>query len=333
MTNQLAIMVDTGITLSAALQGILEQEANPTLRRVLVELRQAVEAGGDFSAALARFPQHFDKTYVSMIKVGEATGTLSEMLERVALYLRKEMEMRSKVKSAMAYPAVMATVAIGVTIFLLTFILPKFTPLFAKKGMKLPAPTRWSMAASEVLLHHWHWWLIGALVALAGFIYAKRTPRGRQVIDAFLINAPIVGSVARKVVISRSLRTLGTMLNSGLQVLDALKLTAEVSNNYLYERLWLHVHEQVMQGNEICEALRGNGLFPPTIVQMISAGEQTARLGSVLEKVSNYYDSEVDSSIKTATGMIEPILICIMGVVVGTIGLAPLLPVFSLSKN
>jgi type IV pilus assembly protein PilC len=333
LTNQLAIMVDTGITLSAALQGILEQEANPTLRRVLVELRQAVEAGGDFSAALAKHPKYFDKTFVSMIKVGEATGTLSEMLERVATYLRKEMEMRSKVKSALAYPAVMATVAIGVTIFLLTFILPKFTPLFAKKGMKLPAPTRWSMAASDVLLHHWHWWLIGGLLAIAGFIYAKRTPRGRQAIDACLVNAPIVGTVARKVVISRSLRTLGTMLNSGLQVLDALKLTAEVSGNYLYEKLWLHVHEQVMQGNEICEALRGNTLFPPTIVQMISAGEQTARLGSVLEKVSNYYDNEVESSIKTATGMIEPILICLMGVIVGTIGLALLLPVFSLSKN
>lgn len=333
LTNQLAIMVDTGITLSAALQGILEQEANLKLRRMLTEMRTAVEAGGDFSAALAQHPKYFDKTYISMIKVGEATGTLSEMLDRVALYLRKEMEMRSKVKAALAYPAVMATVAVGVTIFLLTFILPKFTPLFAKKGMKLPAPTRWSMAISEQLLTYGHWWLLGLAAAIAAFVYAKRTPQGRQAIDGFILNAPIVGTVARKVVISRSLRTLGTMLNSGLQVLEAIKLTAEVSNNYLYEKLWLHVHEQVMQGNEICEALRGNGLFPPTIIQMISAGEQTARLGGVLEKVSNYYDQEVESSIKTATGMIEPILICAMGVIVGTIGLALLLPVFSLSKQ
>lgn len=332
LTNQLAIMVDTGITLSTALQSILEQEQNPTLRRLLIDLRSTVEAGDDFSSALAKHPKQFDKTFVSMIKVGEATGTLGAMLERVATYLRKEMEMRSKVKSAMAYPAVMATVAVGVTVFLLTFILPKFAPLFAKKGIKLPAPTRWSMAASDVLMHYWQWWVPATIAVVVGFLYARRTPQGRQMWDTFLINAPIVGPVSRKVIISRSLRTLGTMLNSGLQVLDALRLTAEVSGNFLYEQLWQHVHEQVTEGNEICESLRGNELFPPTIVQMISAGEQTAQLGGVLEKVSNYYDQEVESSIKTATGMIEPLLICVMGVVVGTIGLALLLPVFSLSK-
>ncbi|MCE9605283.1 MAG: type II secretion system F family protein [Planctomycetia bacterium] len=332
LTCQLAIMVDTGITLSTALQGILEQEKNLTLRKILVEMRKSVESGGDFSEALAKHPKYFDKTYVSMIKVGEATGTLAEMLERVALYLRKEMEMRSKVKSAMAYPAIMAFIAISVTIFLLTYILPQFSPLFAKKGMKLPGPTKISMALSDALIHHWYWWIAGIVGLIVCYVWGRRTPQGRKIWDSFVISAPLIGSVTRKVVISRSLRTLGTMLNSGLSMLEALKLTAEVSGNYYYEQLWLKVLDEVTQGNEICESLRTSSLFPPMIVQMISAGEQTAQLGQVLEKVSNYYDHEVESSIKTATGMIEPILISVMGVVVGTIGLALLLPVFSLSK-
>jgi type IV pilus assembly protein PilC len=332
LTNQLAIMVDTGITLSIALAGIAEQEANPTLRKMLLELKQVVEQGDDFSMGLAKFPKYFDKTYISMIKVGEATGTLAEMLERVAIYLRKEMEMRGKVKSAMAYPGIMATMAVGVTVFLLTFILPKFTPLFSKKGIKLPAPTRWSMAASDVLMHYWQYWVPGLVASIVGIVWYKRTPHGRTFWDGMMLDLPVVGTVVRKVAISRSIRTLGTMLNSGLPVLEAIKLTAEVAGNSHYEAVWLHVHQEVMQGNEICEALKGNPLFPPTLIQMISAGEQTAKLGDILEKVGNYYDQEVESSIKTATSMIEPIMISVMGVVVGTIALALLLPVFSLSK-
>jgi len=332
LTNQLAIMVDTGITLSTALQGILEQEKNSTLRRMLIDMRNTVEGGDDFSSALAKYPKQFDKTYVSLIKVGEATGTLAEMLERTALYLRKELEMRSKIRAAMAYPAVMATIAIGVTIFLLTYILPKFAPLFAKKGMKLPTPTRWSMAASDALIHHWPWWIGGLSALVFGVAWGLRTPRGRLIWDTVRLELPIIGTVGRKVAISRSLRTLGTMLHCGLPVLEALRLTSEVAGNILYEKLWLKVVDDVTEGNEICETLKGSTLFPPTIVQMISAGEQTAKLGEVLEKVSNYYDQEVETSIKTATSMIEPILISVMGVIVGTIGLALLLPVFSLSK-
>jgi type IV pilus assembly protein PilC len=332
LTNQLAIMVDTGITLSIALAGIGEQEANPTLRKMLMDLKRVVESGDDFSGALAKYPKYFDKTYVSMIKVGEATGTLAEMLERISLYLRKEMEMRSKVKSAMAYPGIMATMAVGVTIFLLTFILPKFAPLFAKKGVKLPAPTRWSMAASDVLMNWWHVWLPALLVTIVAIVWYKRTPQGRRVWDGMMLNLPLVGAVCRKVAISRSIRTLGTMLNSGLPVLEAIKLTSEVAGNAFYEEAWLHVLDEVTQGNEINEALKGNPLFPPTLIQMISAGEQTAKLGDILQKVGEYYDHEVETSIKTVTSMIEPIMISVMGVVVGTIGLAMLLPVFSLSK-
>src|SRR3954469_6763781 len=179
VTNQLAIMVDTGITLSAALGSILEQEENPSMRQVLSQLRTSVESGDDFSSALSKHPKVFDKTYVSLIRASEATGKLGEMLNRVALYLRKELETRGKVRAAMAYPAVMMVVATAVTIFLLTYILPKFAPLFQSRGKSLPGPTRFMMGASELLIGYWYAWLLGAIGLVVGFIYGKRTVPGR----------------------------------------------------------------------------------------------------------------------------------------------------------
>jgi len=333
MTNQLAIMVDTGITLSTALGGIMQQEANPTFRRIQRELKTAVENGEDFSSALARFPKLFDQTYVSLVKASEATGTLGPMLERVAGYLRKEVETRGKVRAAMAYPAVMMVVAAGVTIFLLTYILPKFTPLFASRGTKLPAPTVLMMTLSDSLLHYWWAWLAVAIPLVAGFLYGRRTLVGRQILDYIKINAPIIGPMFRKVIISRSIRTLGTMLASGVPMLESIKLASDVSGNYFFEKLWQSVQDEVTGGQRICDVLQHSPLFPRVLVQMIACGEETGKLDVVLERVSNYYDQEVETAIKGATAMIEPIMITVMGAVVGTIGLALMLPIFSLSKH
>jgi len=333
VTSQLAIMVDTGITLSTALSGIVEQETNPTLRRILKDIKEQVEGGQDFSAALSRHPKHFDKTYVSLVKASEATGSLGPMLNRIAGYLRKEMETRSKVRAAMAYPMVMMVLATGVTIFLLTYILPKFTPLFKSKGTQLPKPTILMMALSDAMLHHWYLWLLGAVALVAGFLYGRTTPIGRQCIDWLKINTPIIGPMFRKVTISRSIRTLGTMLASGVPVMEAIRLAGAVSSNYFYEKLWQNVLDEVAGGKRICEILQGNPLFPKVLVQMIAAGEDTGKLDQVLEKVSSYYDGEVETSLKATTSLIEPIMISMMGVVVGTIGLALMLPIFSLSKH
>jgi type IV pilus assembly protein PilC len=329
----LAIMVDTGITLSAALGGIIEQEANPTLKKILRDLHQAVEGGEDFSTALARYPRQFDRTYRALMKASEATGTMGPMLDRVAAYLRKEMETRAKVRAAMAYPAVMMVVATGVTIFLLTYVLPKFTPLFKSKGTALPVPTRVMMALSDAMLGYWYFWLAGAIALVVGFLLGKRTDPGRQALDGLKIHLPVLGGMFRKVTISRSIRTLGTMLTSGVPIMDAIRLAAEVSGNVHYEKLWQQVLDQVSTGSRICDVLRGKALFPRVLVQMIASGEETGKLDVVLERVSTYYDSEVESSVKAATSLIEPIMICIMGVVVGTIGLALMLPIFSLSKQ
>lgn len=333
VTNQLAIMVDTGINLSTALSGILQQETNPTLKKVLRELKSAVENGEDFSAALARYPKLFDKTYISLVKASEATGSLGTMLERIGIYLRKELETRGKVKAAMAYPAVMLVLAVGVTIFLLTFIMPKFTPLFASRGTKLPTPTVVMMALSDSMMHYWYLWIVGAVGLAFGYAYCRRTQAGRQVIDWLKINAPILGTMFRKVTISRSIRTLGTMLGSGVPMLESIRLAGEVSGNVHYERLWQTVLDEVTGGKRVCEVLQQSPLFPRVLVQMIACGEETGKLDKVLERVSVYYDQEVETAVKGATAMIEPIMISVMGAVVGTIGLALLLPIFSLSKQ
>jgi len=332
VTSQLAIMVETGISISSALSTISDQETNPSLRAVLTDLKNTVEGGEGFSAALAKHPKLFDATYVSLVRASEATGTLAEMLERIANYLHKEMETRSKVRAAMAYPAVMLVLAIGVTIFLLTFILPKFEPLFKRQGTSLPKPTLVMMTVSDALMNFWYAWLILLVALVAGFLYARRTPQGKRAIDWVKIRLPVLGPLFRKVAISRSIRTLGTMIGSGVSVLSALDLTAEVSGNVYYHDLWINVRDQVTAGKPIHECIAGNPLLPPMLVQMINSGEDTGKLDMVLERVSTYFDAEVDTSIKTATSLIEPIMIVGMGVVVGGIGMALLLPIFSLSK-
>ena len=333
VTNQLAVMVDTGIPLAIALQGIEEQEQNPTLKHILKQIRNEVEQGQDFSAALAKHPKLFDKTYISLIRASEATGALGPMLERIADYQRKELESRAKVKAAMAYPVVMLVLAIGITIFLLTFVMPKFAPMFVSKGIDLPKPTIVAMAISNSLINYWYLWIVGIIGSIVGFIQGRKTEVGRQFWDRVKISVPLMGPMNRKIVISRSIRTLGTMLSSGIPMLDALKLSSDVAGNHHYEKLWREVSERVMAGEQICETLRGNPLFPQMLVQMISAGEQTGQLGKVLERVSNYYEQEVETSLKAVTSIIEPLLIVVMGGVVGTIGMAMMLPIFSLSKS
>ena len=332
-TSQLSIMVDTGITLSSALEGIVSQEENPTLRKILEDLRESVESGEDFSTALARHPKQFDRTYVSLIKASEATGSMGQMLERIANYLRKEVETRGKVRGAMAYPAIMMFMAVGVTTFLLTYILPKFTPLFESRGTELPLPTKCMMAISTYLLGYWYVWA-GVLVLLViAAVAVRRTEWGRQQWDWIKINVPLVGPTYRKVIISRSIRTLATMIAAGVSIVDSIKLSAEVAGNVHYEALWLGVLDKVTSGKRINEALSGNPLFPSVLVQMISSGEETGKLDYVLERVSSYYDQEVEAALKTTTSLIEPIMISVMGFVVGGIGLALLLPIFSLSKQ
>lgn len=333
MTNQLAVMVDTGISLSVALAGMAEQESNPRLRSLLRDLQCRVESGEDFSTALSQYPQYFDPTMIALVKSSERTGSLGGMLDQVAVYLRKDLENRSKVKAALAYPAVMLVLAIAVTIFLLTYVMPKLMPIFERRSVRLPTPTRFLMATSSSLRDHWAIWGLGVAATVVGTYCGSRTPNGRRILDGLRIHAPIVGPMMRKVIISRCLRTLGTMVRGGVSMLDSIRMTAQVAGNCYYEQAWLTVLDQITNGRRISEALRESTLFPKTMVQMIGSGEETGKLDYVLQKVSVYYDAEVEVSLKTTTSMLEPLMVTVMGVVVGGIGLSLLLPIFSLSRG
>jgi len=315
------------------LDTIARQETNSALKALLLELKAHVEAGEDFSSALARFPRYFDKTFVALVKTSEQTGTMAEMLETVSNYLRSQLETRQRIRAAMAYPSIMAVLAVGVTIFLLTYILPKFEPLFTRKGVKLPTPTIVMMSASKILIEYWYLWLFAAVALALAFVFGRKTEPGRKVLDWIKIHLPIVGPMSRKVTLSRSIRTLGTMVASGVSVLDAIRLTAEVASNWYYEQAWLRVLEQITEGRRICDSLQDEkDLFPPTLVQMIGAGEETGKLDTVLTKVSTFYDREVETSLKATTSLIEPLMICAMGFIVGGIALGLLMPIFQLSR-
>ncbi len=331
-TSQLAVMLDTGIGLDAALAAIAEQESNARLQRILEDLRQQVSAGEPLSQALMRHPKYFDHTYVALVTSAEQSGRIAEMLERASRYLQAELETRAKVRAALAYPAVMAVLAVGVTIFLLVVIMPKFTPLFQRRGIELPRVTVTLITLSDALVHYWYGWLAGTAALVAGIVQGSRTARGKQILDGLKLRLPILGNVVRKTTLSRSIRTLGTMLESGVPVLDAVQLAGRVADNYHFEQVWNQVGDEIVQGGRMADVLKQSPLFPPTLVQMIRSGEETGKLGRVLHKVSEFYDREVETTVKGATSLIEPMLICAMGFVVGTIGLSILLPIFSLSR-
>jgi type IV pilus assembly protein PilC len=258
---------------------------------------------------------------------------MGTMLETVANYLRSQLETRHKVRAAMAYPSVMAVLAVAVTIFLLTYILPQFEPLFTRKGVKLPTPTVVMMAASNVLLTYWYLWLAAAIALALAYVFGRKSEPGRKLLDWIKINLPVVGPMCRKVTLSRSIRTLGTMVGSGVSIVEGIKLTAEVASNWYFEQAWHRVLAQITEGRRISDALKEEkDLFPPTLVQMISAGEETGKLDLVLGKVSVFYDREVETSLKATTSLIEPLMICIMGLVVGGIALGLLMPIFQLSR-
>ncbi len=255
------------------------------------------------------------------------------MLDRIAEYMQKEADTKARVRGAMAYPTVMMVIALGVTIFLLTYILPKFEPLFDARGTSLPKLTIFLMHASRSILGYWYLWLLGIAAVVTGFLYGRRTKQGKLAIDWCKINAPIIGPVFRKVIVSRTIRTLGTLLSSGVTMLDALQLSSKVAGNIFYERMWATVIDDVTTGSQVCESLSSQPLMPRTVVQMIGSGEETGKLDEVLVRLSAHFDREVDGAIKTATSLIEPLMITAMGVVVGAIAMGLLLPIFSLSRG
>jgi type IV pilus assembly protein PilC len=330
-TTQLAVMVRAGISLRAALEGIADQQANAKFKTILFSIKQDVEAGKPFSEALAKHPKLFGPLYINMVRASEMSGSFSEMLERIAAYLAQQIETRQMVVGAMIYPGVIAALAVGVTIFLLTFVLPRFTAVFEGKEAAMPWPTIFLMNLSEFMVQWWWAVLLGLFTAVLGVFFATKTDTGGWWFDQLKLKVPIFSKMFRALYISRSLHTMGELVNAGVPMLDTLAITGEISGNRMYRRLWKQVYSSVKQGKKITHPLMKSTLLPKAVTQMIGAGEESGKLGEVIEEVSDYYAKQLRETIKTVTSMIEPIMIVIMGSVVGFIAMAIILPIFKLS--
>ena len=298
---------------------------------MLMQIRKDIESGRQFSDALLRYPKTFSPLYINMIKASELSGGFSKMLDRIAIYLDQQIDTRNQVRGAMIYPGIILCMAIGVTIFLLTFVLPRFTSLFAGKEALLPLPTKMLLAMSDFMINYWYI-VIALVVASAwGIALMLKTEWGKLAFDKTKLRVPLFRSLFRALYISRSLHTMGQLINAGVPMLDTLAITADISGNILYKRMWRTVYGAVKQGKKIAAPLQRTPLLPKSVIQMISAGEESGKLGEVLDEVSTYYARELRAVIKTVTAMIEPLMIVLMGAIVGFIAMAIILPIFKMS--
>jgi type IV pilus assembly protein PilC len=331
-TNQLSVMVKAGISIDDALDGISQQIQNEKFKRIVQQIKNDIESGQSFSQALSKYPDLFSNLYVNMMAAAEVSGSLAGMLEQLAIYLDQEAETRSQIRGAMVYPGIIAFMAVSVTIFLLVFVLPRFTMVFAGKETLLPKPTKIILAASYFLRHFW-FYIIPALGAMTwAFFYFISTSVGRSWWDKVKLHIPIVSKLCRSLYITRSLHTMGVLSSAGVPILDTLSITAEISGNIHFKKMWLNVHSSVRQGQKIASSLLTGSLLPASVVQMIRSGEDSGKLSDVLADVSRFYARELKATIKAVTAMIEPVMIIVMGLVVGFIAMSIILPIFKMSS-
>jgi len=331
-TTQLAVMIRAGINLRAALEGIAEQTQHSGFKKVIVTLKNDVEAGKQFSEAIAKHPKLFNPLYINMTRASEMSGSFSKMLDRIAGYIAQQIETRKMVVGAAIYPGIIGTLAVAVTVFLLTFVLPKFYAVFEGKEDVLPWATTFLMNFSKFIVANWPFLLAGLAIVAGGAFAFTRTEIGRFWVDKLKLSIPIVRTMFRSLYISRSLQTMGQLINAGVPMLDTLAITGEISGNQLYHAMWKKVYSNVKQGKKITGTLTKDPLLPRAVSQMIAAGEESGKLGEVLDEISTYYSKALRDNIKAVTSLIEPIMILCMGVVVGFIAMAIILPIFKMSQ-
>ncbi len=331
-TTQLAVMIRAGISLRVALEGIADQVTNPKFKKILLAIKMDVESGKQFSGAIVKYPKLFGPLYVNMVRASEMSGSFASMLDRVAGYIAQQLETRKMVIGASIYPGIIAAMAIGVTVFLLTFVLPRFAGVFQGKESVLPWPTKFLMGTSDWMVNNWWMLLIGVIGGIVGFLVFIKTDVGRYWWDKTKLQLPLFKRMFRALYVSRSLNTMGELLNAGVPMLDTIAITGDISGNLLFKKMWRRVYAAVKQGKKIQVQLIRSKLLPTSVVQMIAAGEESGRLGEVLEEIATFYAKALRDAIKAVTGMIEPLMIIIMGSIVGFIAMAIILPIFKMSS-
>lgn len=329
-TRQFATMINAGLPMVQCLDILSQQTEKEFFRTSISKLMADVEGGSTLAESMARHPKVFSTLYINMVEAGEAGGILDVILVRLATFLEKLDQLQRKVKGALTYPSVVAFVAIMATCFMLIFIIPTFAKMFTDFGGQLPTPTRIVMGLSDFLRGYW-WAIIAGVVGIViGLQRYYKTEGGRLVIDRLLLKIPILGDVIRKGAVARFTRTLGTLISSGVPILSGLEITARTAGNRVVENAVVATRESISQGNTIAEPLRASGVFPPMVTSMIAVGEQTGALDEMLEKIATFYDSEVDTAVDALTAIIEPVMIVVMGTVVGGMLIAMYLPMFKL---
>jgi len=331
-TRQLATMIDAGLAMVQSLQALAEQTNNKVMRDVIKDVCTRVEGGDSFSEALQKHPNAFDKLYVSMVGAGEKGGLLAEILARLAVYLENTARLRKKVKSAMMYPTVVTFVAIAITIFLLVKVIPVFGEIYSDFGAKLPGPTQFLINLSNLLKQYFLLVILAGGGLIYGWIYFIKTKPGREFWDARRIKLPIFGGIAHKICLARFTRTLASLIRSGVPILEVLQIVSQTVGNVVMEKAIQVAASDIERGESISAALSKHPVFPNMIIRMITAGEQTGKIDSMLERISDFLDEEIETTLSGITSLIEPILIVFLGVVVGGMVICMFLPIFKMSE-
>jgi type IV pilus assembly protein PilC len=329
-TRQFSTMIDAGLPLVQCLNILAAQSESRNLRGVTTDIARHVEEGATLAEALRKHPRTFNDLFTNMVEVGEAGGILDVIFQRLAAYIEKAAALKRKVKGALVYPAAIISVAVLVIIFMLTFVIPTFAAIFKDMGAELPLPTRIVIGLSDFVRGY----ILLLIAGFVGCVFAVRsyyrTENGRSIIDALLLKVPIFGPLVRKVAVARFTRTLGTLVQSGVPILEGLRITATTAGNKVIEKAVFQCRISVTQGKTVADPLKTSGVFPPMVTQMIAVGEQTGSLDAMLSKIADFYDDEVDTAVNTLTSLLEPIMIVVLGGIVGGLVIAMYLPIFKL---
>lgn len=330
--HQLAVMVDTGVPLSEALECAADQASNPDFKKVLQEVTSQVQAGCEFSTALRRHSKVFPVIMTSLIRASEISGTMGIMLERTAGYMAKEQQILRQARGALYYPMFMVVIAIAVMMFLMTFVLPRFAAIYEGRQAALPAPTQLLLNMSSLLVEGWSIWVTGLVVLTAAWYMTRRIPAMEALVDATVLKIPIMGRLVRQLHLTRACRTMATMLSAGVSMLDMVAIVRQVTPNQKFQQLWDEVDERLRRGEQLSATLFESNLIPRSISQMVYSGERSGRLSKVLDRIADFTEAEFDSVVKTSTQFIEPVMVVVMGSVVGFIAIALLMPIFTMGK-
>lgn len=332
LSTQLAIMIETGVTVTEALDCIAAQSTRPVTKRIVEDLSRQVQSGVDFSTALGKHPRSFPRLYVALIRAAEKSGMLSKLLARATAYLRDEQDIVRRVRGALIYPSFMLMFAVTTTVFLLIFVLPRFTAIYEGKSAALPVPTKILMGLSGGLVNHWVLWATCVPSLAVAVHYALKTPQGQRVLHFLQLNTPLFGRMFRKLYLARGLRMLGTMGAAGVNLVDSVQTTHDLCANTYYRALWDSVSRQIQAGKQLSDPLFESPLVPRAVSQMLASGEKSGKLSQVMEAVSGFAEQELKEQITELTRYIEPIMIMVMGFIIGGVAMALLLPVFTISR-